>query len=394
MTRSEFDDVVVGNGLLGAAAALELVRLGRRVCLVGAGNGANGRWFSSHFDDSRMLRLHHADGYWEAMTRLNLPLMRELRPQPVTSFLTPVVVRLRASASPGEAPAAQRRRSLGNDLLQALELEDEAGGIIDPLAYIAAMNAQAQVLGLVQHQAAVLGVSEVGGHCQVETDRGTFTAARVLHASGFHAAQALAGLQVVGKVLIFVRRPHAVAGPKECFVDTQPGTAAFSDVYGFCDYRRVPQGAVTKLGFSEVRPVLLEPSQVPGWFRGGWQRHPLLADMLTWLRDWYPGFDPQFQAQPCAFSITHDGRPALWRSGAQYWLAGCNGMAAKCCQALARAALAALEPALWAAVPPELRMAPVSHHAYARPVDRSQRVRTRPRPRQSGGFGASAGLAL
>jgi glycine/D-amino acid oxidase-like deaminating enzyme len=363
MTRSSFDDVVVGNGLLGAAAALELVRLGRRVCLVGARHGATGRWFSAHFDDSRMLRLQHTDGYWEAMTRLNLLLIRELKPQSEVSFLTPVVVRLRASVSTGKALAARQRRSLGNDLLHALELEDEAGGIIDPLAYIAAMNAQAKVLGLVQHQAAVLGVSEVGGHCQVETDRSTFTAARVLHASGFHAAETLTGLQVVGKVLLFARRPHAAAGPKECFVDTQPGTVAFSDVYGFCDYRWVPQGAVTKLGFSEVQPVLLEPSQIPGWFSGGWRRHPLLADMLAWVRDWHPGFDPQFQAHPCAFSVTHDGRPALWRSGAQYWLAGCNGMAAKCCQALARAALAALEPALWTAVPPELRMAPVPHHA-------------------------------
>lgn len=363
MTRSDFDDVVVGNGLLGAAAALELARLGRRVCLVGAEHGAAGRWFSGHFDDARMLRLYHADGYWEAMTRLNLSLMRALEHLAEAPFFRPAVVRLRASGDAARARAVRQRQAPGNDLLQALELEDEAGGVIDPLAYIAAMNAQARGLGLVQHRAAVLGVGEAAGRCHVETDRGTFTSARVLHASGFHAAQGADGLQVAGKVVLFARRPHAAAGPTECFVDTRPGTPAFSDVYGFCDYRRVADDAITKLGFSETEPVLLEPSQVPAWFNGGYRQHPLLADMQAWAREWHSGFGPEFQIQPCAFALTPNRRPGLWQSGSQYWLAGCNGMAAKCCQALARSALGGLAPASFPDIPAELRMTTAPRHA-------------------------------
>lgn len=363
MMRSDFDDAVIGNGLLGAAAALELARLGRRVCLVGAEHGTGGRWFSGHDDDSRMLRLHHTDDYWEVMSRLNLPLMRDLQAGPVKTFFTPVTVRLRVDGGDPAESTLPRRRAPSNALLDAFELEDEAGGgIIDPLAYIAAMNAQARSLGAVLRRATVLRVEEEASRCQVDTDQGSFSSARVLHACGFHAAEEVSGLQVIGKVVLFAHRPHAASGPVECFVDAQPGMPVFSDVYGFCDYRQASEGAVTKLGFTETSPVLLDPSQVPRWFNGGYRQHPLLAQMHAWTHEWHAGFASEIRVKPCAFAITGNRRPGLWRQGPQFWLAGCNGMVAKCCQAVARSAVAAMESERFPDFPAELRMTTVARH--------------------------------
>lgn len=364
MTHSDFDDVVVGNGLLGAAVALELVRLGRRVGLIGAKQGASGgRGFSGHFDDSRMLRLYHADDYWEAMTRLNLPLLRAVQAQARVPCFTPTPVRLRFDVAGSRGSTLPRHTVPGNRLLDALDREDEGGGIINPMAYIAAMNAQAQSLGLVQRHATVLDVVEAAGRCQVVTDQGSFTSTRVFHACGFHAAEAVNGLQVIGKVVLFAHRPHAATGPVECFVDAQSGSTVFSDVYGFCDYRQAPEGIVTKIGFTEVSPVLLEPSQVSAWFTGTCHRHPLLEQMYAWVHEWHAGFATEIRVEPCAFAVTQDRRPSLRQSGSQFWLVGCNGMAAKCCQAVAQSAVAAVDPASLPDFPAELRMTPEALHA-------------------------------
>ena len=362
MIQRDFDHVVVGNGLLGAATALELVRMRRRVCLVGARHGAEGRWFAGHHDDSRMLRLHHADAYWEDLTRLNLQRMHETPPGPTSAYFTPTPVRFRGFPRSDAAPALQPRRSAGNALLDDFDAEDESGGIVDPLQYIAAMNAQSEGWGLVRHTGVVHAVHQLADGCEVETDRGRYTAHTVLHASGFHAAADIDTLRIAAKVVLFASRPEADRGPTECFVDASPGAPAFSDVYGFCDYRTGADGIVSKFGFSEAAPILLEPGQVAEWFTGGYMQHPLLAEMRSWVRSWNAGFSKACDVKPCAFTITPNRRPGLWKTGSQVWLAGCNGMAAKCCQALARSAVAALEPEAWPDFPAASRL-PVTCHA-------------------------------
>ena len=362
MNQGVFDDIVVGNGLLGAAMALELIRLKRRVCLIGAAHGADGRLFSGHHDDSRMLRLYHADVYWEEMTRLNLALMQTIDAHSTTPYFTPATVRFRGLDQPDRVSSLRSRFSSGNALLQGFDLEDEVGGIINPLHYIAAMNWQAERSGLVRHRAAVRAVNQTAGGCEVETDQGSFTGNRILHASGFHTAASIDTLQVAAKVVLFARRPRVESGPAECFIDARPGKAIFSDVYGFCDYKRDAESALTKFGFSEAQPILLQSQQIPDWFNGGYLQHPLLADMQEWIHQWYGGFTEELRIQPCAFSITPDRRPGLWQHGSQYWLAGCNGMAAKCCQAVARSALVTLQPTDFPDFPPSLQL-PVRHHA-------------------------------
>lgn len=344
MKQLDFDDIVVGNGLLGAAAALELVRLQRRVCLIGAQHGAGGRVFSGHDDDSRMLRLHHTDAYWEDMTRLNIQMMRDMAPGYTDTYFTPTPVRFRGWQRSDFADSLQPRRSAGNPLLDAFDIEDEFGGIVDPLHYIASMNTQSEASGMIRLNGVVQSVRQLARGCEVETDRGRFTARRVLHASGFHAAADIDALRIAGKVVLFATRTEADSGPVECFVDGSPGTTAFSDVYGFCDYRLGPNGSVSKFGFSEASMILLEPGQISEWFTGGYLDHPLLAEMRSWVQEWSAGYLKVGDVKPCAFAITPNKRPGLWSAESQYWLAGCNGMAAKCCQAVARCAVATLEP--------------------------------------------------
>ena len=346
-----FDYVIVGNGLLGAALALELVTLGRQVCLVGAEHGSGGIWYSGHHDDSRMVRLHHADPYWEDMTRHNAPLMQALEAGPGGPHFTATPVRFQGLSRSGGPASLRRRRGAGNELLQALDMEDEAGGIVHPLRYIESMNASSRALGLKQLRCVAREARQTQAGCEVQTDLGPITGRRVIHASGFHAARAVDELQVVGKVLLFANRPARQAGPVECFLDARTGDPQFADVYGFCDYRRTPEVAYTKFGFSESEPVQLEPAEIADWFQQAYLSHPLLQRMQAWVHHWHGGFAPTLDVEPCAYTVTADRRPGLWQSGPEYWFAGCNGMAAKCCQALARSAVAAIEPVVFDAIP-------------------------------------------
>ena len=49
-----------------------------------------------------------------------------------------------------------------------------------------------------------------------------------------------------------------------------------------------------------------------------------------------------FELQPCAFCVTDDGRPNIEVDGTRLSISGCNGRAAKSCQALVEHALTEL----------------------------------------------------
>ena len=153
------DFAVVGNGLLGAAVVHELSKRAKRVVGFGAPYGAQGRYYSSHEDDSRLVRTFHDDPYWEDLTTHNLHEMKVLEENTGISIFRPLPVyyrrqdRAMAPARPSLRPLKQGT----SEGARAFDAEDQEGGILHPKEYIRAMNTLASTRGAEVHPAIVTG---------------------------------------------------------------------------------------------------------------------------------------------------------------------------------------------------------------------------------------------
>jgi glycine/D-amino acid oxidase-like deaminating enzyme len=334
-----YEYCVIGNGLIGAAIALELARKSRAVCVLGAAYGQQERYYSSHEDDSRIARFWHSDPYWEDLARRNAPMLEALAE--TTSL--PVFKRAPVfySYRSGNVPASACISPVSDHCPDAshFQYEDMWGGIIDPKAYIAALNQQAR-----QHNATVVQciVQETrwkGGKAIMSTTAGEIHAKRIVEARGVHLDRETARLEtaVVGKLVLYLESDHHhQTSTPYCFVDSSCCSDQFEDVYGITHYRAAGDRAVSKFGFSEREPVRLSSAaEIAAWFQAGYRSYPYLAHATELLKRFCCANGAHMYTKPCAFVTTSDGRPIISWDEHHCTITGCNGMAAKCCQALA-----------------------------------------------------------
>lgn len=356
---------VVGNGPIGAALALELASAGRDVTVIGARYGERAM-YSAHEDDSRMVRLFHADRFWERLTRANLDALAELERPADEPVFRRLPVRYRFGRPPARlaAPLRAPTRTRAAGLAGYFHAEDEAGGIVDPQRYVALLNARARELGARIVCDVVHSVRPVGGRYRVGFGAGEIECARVVTAAGFHAQGWDEDTRIRAKVLAYVECEAQADAEPYCMVDYAPDHAAFSDVYGFCDYRLADGRQVSKFGFSEAEPLVVSRDRVVAWFERDYRRHPGLDGLREWVGRFHERLGRRAAAnwrlRPCGFVTTASGRPMVRVAGGHIEVAGCNGMAAKCCQAVARSVLATLGECDVAA---ELQLERVEHHA-------------------------------
>ncbi len=335
-----YDYCVVGNGLIGASVALELAQKSKKVCVLGAAYGDDGKYYSSHEDDSRIARCWHADPYWEDLARRNFDKLQILlettgvnifRPTPVFYRYTPGFISTTGSAKP-------RNPEKSFDFAIDFNFEDIYGGIIEPKLYIAALNQEARKLGADIFHAVAYDICCEQGRAIIKASAGTFESCRVVDArgmlsqtNGFNTET-----EVVGKVLFYTESTAQTPREAFCFVDCTCQTGPFSDAYGIWNYRRRGSAAISKFGFSECSPVKLKDThQISAWFQADYNRYPYLPEATSLLSGLFRGIPYQVHVKPCAFVITPDKRPAFVMKEQYAVITGCNGMAAKCCQAIA-----------------------------------------------------------
>ena len=328
-----YEYCVIGNGLIGAALALELSYKSRSVCVLGAAYGQDGRYYSSHEDDSRIARCWHSDPYWENLARRNIEKLQALAQTTALPLFrrTPVLY----NYSPGYKPSGQsvvKRTSNHNPYAGRFEFEDVAGGIIDPRIYIAALNQEARKRNAVVLECVVRSMCWKDGKAAINTSTGEIQAKRVIEARGIHTPQA----QVTGKILLYVETASGQLRYPFCFVDRQCSTEIFEDAYGIVDYRTSGNNLVSKFGFSERQPVRLNTAEeIAAWFQTDYQSHPHISEAMQLSRRFFAEEVARVYAKPCAFVITADQRPIITLAEHHGAITGCNGMAAKCCQSLA-----------------------------------------------------------
>ncbi len=130
-----YDCCVIGNGLIGASIALELTKKFRNVCILGTAYGDQGRYYSSHEDDSRIARTWHSDSYWQDLACRNFKKIESLVAATSIEIFrpTPVVYKYAREFVP-ESPAVRRGSVQNCDGLKcSFPFEDICGGITLPI---------------------------------------------------------------------------------------------------------------------------------------------------------------------------------------------------------------------------------------------------------------------
>jgi hypothetical protein len=177
----------------------------------------------------------------------------------------------------------------------------------------------------------------------VTTTAGSIQAKRVLEAKGIHFDPEIAppSLKVVGKVVLYAESEINETCSPYCFVDASIRSHEFEDGYGIVHYKICGSKLISKFGFSEYQPVTLESAEeIAEWFQSDYQNYPYMSQAAELVRTRFASpHSCIIDAKPCAFVRTDDGRPVISVDESRCVIAGCNGMAAKCCQALAEEAL-------------------------------------------------------
>lgn len=327
MPPAPFDFCVLGNGPLGAAAALYLAEQGARVQLIGARPEQRP---SSHADHSRIYRTRHRDAYWTRLAEANLPLMQALQRRTGVQLFRPAPVYYDSppeAATPQPTLTPYRAR---NGLLDC----DPCGGVLDPLAYIAALNQAARAQGATLLEGLATATEQVNGVHQVSTaEHGLLRCRTLVDFRGLYAIPAPGGITVARTTLLVRHHPvHTLHG----FIRTRLDNPRVGEFFA-CSHLGQDAGLQTsKFVLADARAIVLTGEQaLQRWFADGYRQHPELPWAIEQIRRM--GYDIlDLRLAPCAFTQTPSGRPEITASERHLRFYGCNGAAAKCAQSLAR----------------------------------------------------------
>jgi sarcosine oxidase len=357
-----FDFVVVGRGMMGAAAARHLSAAGASVALVGRGEPADWKLhdgvFSSHYDSGRITRTIDTDADWARLAQRSIARYREIEAQSGIDFYREVGCLITGAAGGGfvgSVEAVAKRYGLDAPLLDAAQLKERfpwfalpetsvgvfearGAGHIDPRKLVAAQVACMEKNGGVSILEDVVSVGDDGSAASVVLrSGGTVSAGRVLLATG--AFSRAPGLLTRPPALVVKARTVVLAeldgGEAQAYRDmpswidesTEP-----SDHFYFLPPVVYPDDrSYLKIGGDPTEVEIAEEPAIRDWFRG--EGGPeAIAHLRRLLKKSLPAFEPvRLTSLACVTSYTVHGYPyAGFVEGDRVaLLAGGNGAAAK-----------------------------------------------------------------
>lgn len=393
---ADFAAVVIGKGLMGAAAARYLSRLTPGVAVVGPDEPANPAThpgvFASHYDEGRLTRRLSRDAIWSALTAAAMAAYPQLEALSGISFHRPAGsllvaprgdAQLAAMAQLGRDAGILTTAYAGTAAIHAAHPDyrfppDQAGileaapaGHVNPRAMLRAQLAVAQRQGAVVVRETAVSITPGADHLLVTTDAGRrLRAARVLVAAGaFSNGHALLprplALRVKTETIVLGRLPDAAlhtpagrrwqAAPTLSFAIDSPDLA---DIY-LVPPLPYPDGRFyVKMGANTRADQWPEtPAEMRAWMQRG-NGDAMLPPLRAALRELMPTlpFD-QFETRRCLVTYTPHGRPMVDQIDERLFVAaGGNGAAAKCADTLGRMAAELLHAGRWSP--------PVDRHAF------------------------------
>lgn len=364
-----FDTIVVGKGMMGAAAARHLAVSGANVALIGPDEPGN--WtthegvFSSHYDNGRITRTIDSDSDWARMARRSIERYRGIESRSGVSFYTEVGC-LIAAADGGDylrnvdgaakklgVPVAHMDAPGLQSRFPYFSFHDHESGIfeardaghVNPRALVAAETVCAAMAGAAVISREVTGLAETADGVTVTTaDGATYQAQKVLVATGgFALSETLLrrkpAMQVMARTVLFAEvaetdRERLSAMPS--LIRNGPTEA---ESFYLLPPILYPDGKTyIKIGGDPDNLQLRDEAHIRSWFRSG-GRGEAAAHLARHLADVLPAFTPaSTHFSPCVVSLTETGYPYIGyvSSDRVAVLTGGNGMAAKSCDEIGR----------------------------------------------------------
>lgn len=355
---------VVGRGLIGAAAARHLSRMGCQVTLIGppepADYARHEGVFGSHHDEGRITRRIESHPFWLGLNRASIARYGEIAAASGIDFYRETgVLHIGAKRDPGvvqvgEVAAAAgipcevyedeglARRFAFLRLTQGQRgcFEPHEAGYISPRRLVQAQTVAAQRAGARLVDEPALGVSEHGTGVTITTTTRKLEATRVLVAAGGHTAGLLGlspGVKVFGRTVAMFRmdavEARRLAGmpPMRCFGPRGQDPYILPPI-------AYPDGHTwLKIGGDPADLELGTDADIKAWFRSGGSTsvadglQAQLQDRLHALR-----FESR-RVVPCMTTFSDTGLPKIGPVSGRVAVAfGCHGKSAKCSDELGR----------------------------------------------------------
>jgi len=357
-----FDFVVVGRGMMGAAAGRYLARTGASVALVGRGEPADWKThdgvFSSHYDSGRITRTIDGDPDWALLANRSIARYREIEAESGIAFYGETGCLISGPAGSDFVRSVEdvaKRYKLDAPLLDRAALrarfpwfalpETSAGvfeargaGYVDPRKLVAAQVACFEKAGGASILDDVLSVTDAGDRASVVLKSGeAVTGGRVLVATGgFSRAPGLLprvpALVVKARTVVLAQlKPEQVAAyrgmPSWIDESTDP-----SEHFYFLPPITYPDGnTYLKIGGDPTEVEIDDEQAIRDWFRGE-GRPDASANLKRLLARSIPDLDPvRLVSVPCVTTYTVHGYPyaGFVESDRIALLTGGNGAAAK-----------------------------------------------------------------
>lgn len=357
-----FDFVVVGRGMMGAAAARHLARSGASVALVGPGEPRD--WqshdgvFSSHYDSGRITRTIDGDAVWALFANRSIARYREIEAESGIAFYGEVGCLISGPAGGGfvqSVEAMARRFALDAPVLDhagigerfpwfslpetsAGVFEAKGAGYVDPRKLVAAQIACLEKAGGVSIIEEAVSVREEGAAGIVTLRSGeTVGGGRVLVATGgFSRAPGLLprvpDLVVKARTVVLARLTPDEAEAWRGMPSWIDESGDPSEHFYLLPPVLYPDGHhYLKIGGDPTEIEIDDEGAIRDWFRGAGSPEAI-AHLTRLLKRSVPAVAAAAMTSvPCVTTYTRHGYPyAGFVSGERVaLLAGGNGTAAK-----------------------------------------------------------------
>ena len=357
-----FDFVVVGRGMMGAAAPRHLARTGARVALVGRAEPtdwqAHDGVFSSHYDSGRITRTIDQDPDWALLARRSIARYRDIEAESGIAFYGETGCLISGLAGGSFIKAVEevaRRYALDAPLLDraALKtrfpwfdlpdtsagvLEATGAGYVDPRKFVAAQVACAEKAGGVSIPDDAVSVTDAGDRASVALKSGGLvTAGRVLVATGgFSRAPGLLpkvpALVVKARTVLLAQLTPAQAAAYRDMPSWIDEGADPAEHFYFLPPITYPDGhSYLKIGGDPTEIAIEEEPAIRDWFRGEGDPEAV-AHLKRLLARFVPDLHPvRLLSVPCVTTYTVHGYPyaGFVENDRIALLTGGNGAAAK-----------------------------------------------------------------
>ncbi len=360
-----FKYIVVGRGMMGAAAARHLAETADGVALIGPGEPADIKShqgvFASHYDEARITRTIDGDADWALLANRSIARYADIAARSGVEFYAPVGCLMVGPERGGDNPfvddvrTAAARLGVSTELLDGENLENrfpyfsfEPGcegvfersnaGYVNPRALVKAQAVLAEKAGVSLIDDIVVSTREEDGRASVQTASGAvYTADRVLVAAG--------GFSITKDLLPQPVALDVYARTVAFFEIDEGGLAQYADMPSLIYEPREPTKHIyllppvrypdgkfyLKIGGDPDDKRLGSDPEIREWFRSGGREsvRDHLSDIVGTL---VPSIDlSRVSMAACVVSKTGSGYPAIGftTSSRIAVLTGGNGTAAK-----------------------------------------------------------------